>query len=88
MRPNRQNGHPDDELGWVIGAGIKLNAPMIGQGDYFQAQVNYSQGALRYVFMTPNTNWGKIDLPGKAWGVVSDAVYNGRLEWRRRERGD
>jgi hypothetical protein len=76
---NRENGHPDDELGWVIGAGIKLNAPMIGQGDYFQAQVNYSQGALRYVFMTPNGNWGKIDLPGQGWGVLSDAVYVGRL---------
>jgi hypothetical protein len=76
---NRQNGHPDDELGWVIGAGIKLNAPMIGQGDYFQAQANYTQGALRYVFMTPNSNWGKIDLPGQGWGVLSDAVYTGQL---------
>ena len=28
------NGHPDDRLGFAIGAGIKLNAPMIGQGDY------------------------------------------------------
>jgi hypothetical protein len=76
---NRNSGHPDDELGWVIGAGIKLNAPMIGQGDYFQAQVNYAQGATRYVFMTPNTNWGKIDLPSSSFGVVSDAVYNGQL---------
>ena len=48
---------------WVlsIGAGIKLNAPMIGQGDYFQAQVNYTQGALRYIFQTPNSNWGKVN---------------------------
>ena len=38
---------------WVIGAGIKLNAPMIGQGDFLQAQVNYTQGALRYIFQTP-----------------------------------
>src|SRR4029077_20016227 len=22
------SGHPDDKLGWVVGAGIKLNAPM------------------------------------------------------------
>ena len=54
------SGHPDDKLGFVIGAGIKLNAPMVGQGDYFQAQVNYTQGALRYVFQTPNTNWAKV----------------------------
>src|SRR5262245_12177903 len=32
------NGHPDDKLGFAIGAGIRLNAPMIGQGDYLQAQ--------------------------------------------------
>ena len=48
-------------LGFVVGAGIKLNAPMIGQGDYLQAQVNYTQGALRYIFQTPNSNWGKVD---------------------------
>ena len=40
-----------------IGAGIKLNAPFIGQGDYFQAQVNYTQGALRYVFQTTQPSW-------------------------------
>ncbi|MGA8960367.1 MAG: porin, partial [Pseudolabrys sp.] len=34
------SGHPDEKLGFAIGAGIKLNAPMIGQGDYLQAQVN------------------------------------------------
>ena len=50
--------HPDDEIGFAVGAGVKVNAPMIGQGDYFQMQVNYTQGALRYIFQTPNTNWG------------------------------
>ena len=33
---------------------------MIGQGDYLQAQVNYTEGALRYIFQTPNSNWGKV----------------------------
>ncbi len=64
-------------MGWVVGAGLKLNAPMIGQGDYFQAQVNYTEGAVRYVFQTPNTNWGKVDGNSAGWGVVSDAVFNG-----------
>src|SRR5262249_32273198 len=31
-------GHPDDKLGFVIGAGIRLNAPMLGQSNFFQAQ--------------------------------------------------
>ena len=44
-------------VGWSVGAGIKLNAPMIGQGDYFQAQVNYTQGALRYIFQTTQPSW-------------------------------
>ena len=72
-------GHPSDKLGFVIGAGIKLNAPMIGQGDFFQAQVNYTQGALRYIFQTPNSNWGKVNGASEGFGVLSDAVYNGTL---------
>ena len=73
------NGHPDDKLGFVVGAGIKLNAPMIGQGDYFHAQINYTQGALKYIFQTPNTNWGKVQGTTQGFGVLSDAVYSGTL---------
>ncbi len=42
------NGHPDDKWGFVIGAGMKLNAPMIGQGDFLQAQINYTRSALHF----------------------------------------
>ena len=73
-------------MGWVVGGGIKLNAPFIGQGDYFQAQVNYTQGALRYVFQTPNSNWGKVDGGSAGFGVLSDAVYGGTLLGRHRNR--
>ena len=74
------SGHPDDKLGWVIGAGIKLNAPMIGQGDYFQAQVNYTEGALRYVFQTAQPSWSINDTGASAgFGFMSDAVYGGTL---------
>jgi hypothetical protein len=72
-------GHADDKLGWAIGAGIKLNAPFIGQGDYFQAQVNYTQGALRYVFQTTQPNWGFTEGNGFGFGVVADAVTGGVL---------
>jgi hypothetical protein len=72
------SGHPDDKLGWVIGAGLKLNAPFIGQGDYFQAQVNYTQGALRYVFQTTQPSWSINDSGNSAgFGPVADAVYGG-----------
>ena len=62
-----------DKLGWVVGAGLKLNTPWLfnwlgsGVGDYFQAQVNYTEGALRYVFQTPNTNWGKVNEWRSLW---------------------
>ncbi len=69
--------HPDDELGFAVGAGIKLNAPMIGQGDYLQAQVNYTQGALKYIFQTPTSNWFKQDGSQFGFGLLSDGVYGG-----------
>ena len=75
----RAAGHPDDKLGWVVGAGFKVNAPFTGVGDYFQFQANYTEGALKYIFQTPNTNWGKTDGVSAGWGVVSDAVYGGSL---------
>ena len=76
---NSLTGHAADRLGWVIGGGIKLNSPMIGQGDYLQAQVNYTEGALRYVFQTPNTNWGKVEGSTLGFGVLTDAVVGGTL---------
>jgi hypothetical protein len=72
-------GHPDDELGFAVGAGIKLNAPMIGQGDYLQAQVNYTQGALKYIFQTPTSNWTKFNGSQVGFGVLTDGVYGGRF---------
>ena len=72
-------GHPSDAWGWAAGAGLRLNFPMIGQGDYFQAQVNATEGALRYIFFTPNSNWGKVDNGNLAYGVLSDCVYGGTI---------
>ncbi len=48
------SGHPGDQWGWAIGGGLKLNAPMIGQGDYFQMEADYAEGATAYVF-TPQS---------------------------------
>jgi Porin subfamily len=72
-------GHPNDKFGWAAGAGLRLNFPMIGEGDYLQAQVNYTEGAARYVFFTPNSNWGKVDGSNLAYGVLSDCVYGGTI---------
>ena len=69
-------GGPSQTWGWVVGAGLRLNFPMIAQGDYFQSQVNYTQGALRYVDMSESagtlTNGSGNNL---AYGLMSDCVY-------------
>jgi hypothetical protein len=72
---NMLTGHPGDEWGWVGGVGLRLNVPWFAQGDFFQTQANYSQGALKYLFQTPNSNWGKADDSQLAFGVLSDAVF-------------
>jgi Porin subfamily len=77
---NPAAGHPDDKWGFAVGAGLKVNFPSIAPGDFFQAQFNYTEGALRYIFFTPSTNWGKIDGADEAYGVLSDCVYGGSLD--------
>ena len=73
------SGGPDNKWGFAVGGGIKLNAPFIGQGDYFQAQVTYAEGALKYIFQTPNSNWGYVSSNSIGFGVLADAVYGGTL---------
>jgi hypothetical protein len=68
-------GHASDDWGFAVGGGLRLNFPSIAQGDYFQSQVNYSQGALRYLFFTPNSDWVKVNGNSEAFGIMSDAVY-------------
>jgi hypothetical protein len=78
-----QNGHPADEIGFAVGAGIKINFPMIGPGDYFQAQVNYTEGAPRYAALTPSGaagaaifgNAGLVQTVGV--GFFTEAIYCG-----------
>jgi hypothetical protein len=72
-------GHPSDTFGYAAGVGLKLNLPVISQGDYFQAQGNYTDGASRYIFFTPNSNWAKSDGNKEAYGVLSDCVYGGTV---------
>ena len=73
------SGHPGDQWGWAAGVGFKINTPMISQGDWLQAQFNVTQGALRYLFNTPNSNWGKVSGANESYGVMSDCVYGGTV---------
>jgi len=71
-------GHPSNVVGWAIGGGVKINFPSIGAGDYFQAQVNYSQGASGYenasgAGLYSMYNGGVGGTYG--FGIMSDGVY-------------
>ena len=44
--PLRAAGHPSDQWGWAVGAGLRLNFPMIAQGDYFQVAGQLHPGCV------------------------------------------
>ena len=75
------SGHPGDQSGWAIGGGLKLNAPMIGHGDYFQSQLTYTEGAVAYAFSTQISYFIHYHRDGNwaTYGIISDAVYGGTL---------
>jgi hypothetical protein len=55
---------------------LRINAPFIAQGDFFQTQATYTQGATRYMNMgnnAPNFGWERGNEFG--FGVLSDCVY-------------
>ena len=76
--PNAEaQGHPGDKEGFAIGAGLKLNLPMLGKGDWLQAEANYAEGASMYNFTLSNFNYANRSGNNMAFGVLSDAVYGG-----------
>ena len=72
-------GHPSDAWGWVVGAGLRLNFPMVAQGDYFQGEVNYTQGALRYLNQPTQGNSETMYGNTASLGIMSDCVYGSAL---------
>jgi Porin subfamily len=69
-------GHPADKLGWAVGGGAKLNAQ---GGDYFQFQVNYTQGASRYSANTIPGSFGGVNQWNGAslgYGFFTDGVFS------------
>jgi hypothetical protein len=73
------NGHPDDKWGWAVSGGLRLNAPMFGPGDYFQAAGVYSEGAFRYASNTPGGGGSQSYWSGASFGFghTDDAYFAG-----------
>jgi Porin subfamily len=72
-----ETGHPGDQWGWVAGAGLRLNFPMIARGDFFQSQFNYTHGGLRYLNQVNNAPNYFMERGGNfGFGILSDCVFS------------
>src|SRR5262249_13815394 len=71
--------HPDDQIGWAAGMGLKLNNPWWGKGDYLQIQANYAVGAMGYLWAGRGNLLEGAFRPGGTYGfgLLLDAVYTG-----------
>ena len=67
--------HPANIYGYAIGAGLRLNAPMLGAGDYFQAQFNWTKGAIGYA-MLAGTSLSKTNGGESGFGLVTDGIVS------------
>jgi len=69
-------GHPADKLGWAVGGGSRHNVGT--QGDYFQWQATYTQGAVRYVAFTPAGAFSPVTFNGQnlGYGFFTDGVFS------------
>lgn len=67
-------GHPEDKLGWAVGAGVMLNIPGM-PGDSFGAEINYAEGATGYTTRSTQAwrSWGAGNSIGVGW--ATDSVF-------------
>ena len=73
-------GVDGSKMGWAVGAGAKINLPMLGASDVFGIQAAYSKGAISYV--SPDwyggrdfhTLTGQIEQT-KAWAVAAGLTH-------------
>jgi hypothetical protein len=71
----------DNATGYAVGGGLKLNAPMLGKGDFLIGQVTYSKGATNYLLVNSGAGGaafllqtGYPAVTNSAYGQVFDAV--------------
>jgi hypothetical protein len=60
---------PDDEIGWAVQAGVKLNAGFLREGSYIWAQGAYSEGAISYA--------GAEDVYGNGLDIAFGGIFTG-----------
>jgi hypothetical protein len=69
---------PSDKSGWAFGAGLRVNLPMLGKGDYVIGQFTYGKGAIDYVGSglanAQTTKQSGVTSYGPAWDSVVTAA--------------
>jgi hypothetical protein len=70
-------GTPTDKYGYALGAGLKVNLPMLGKGDYIQAQFTYGKGATDYVGSGLGNAQTVTQSGNISYGPAFDAVIVG-----------
>ena len=73
------SGRPGDAWGWVVGGGLKINTPFITPGDYFIGEVNYTQGAVKYLWNANQGSQTEVNGATEAYGVGSDCIFGGTV---------
>ena len=73
-------GADASKMGWAIGAGAKINLPMLGASDVFGIQAAYSKGAISYVSPDWYTGSDFFTAAGKieqttAWSVAAGLTH-------------
>ena len=66
-------GHPANATGYALGAGARVNLPMLGVGDYIQAQFNWTKGAVKYMSLGSNVSYTSGGTSGS--GTYADGLY-------------
>jgi len=73
-------GSPGNSWGWVVGGGLKINAPFVSPGDYFVGEVHYTEGATKYLWNAASAgNVYDVNGASEAWGVGSDCIFGGTI---------
>jgi len=71
---------PSDKWGYAFGAGVKVNLPMLGKGDYVIAGFQYGEGASDYIAsnaaQAQTTVQGGTTSFGPAWDAVVTSNTN------------
>ncbi|WP_333824369.1 porin [Pinisolibacter sp.] len=73
-----------EKTGYVIGAGVEVNLPMLGAGDKMFVQGAYTKGAVDYLLNSTNTGFGVLarnwdsatETNSKAWFVAGGLNHN------------